>query len=268
MDLGANLEALDRDLDVVRNVSSLDGQLHGVLLDRDNGLDGSDAHEVDGHINVHLLAFTDDDEVNVLDDRPDRVALDVLGQSQVVLAVDLDGEQDVGDLEGQHRLVARQADVDRLGAVTVHDGGDLVFAPDAAGGALTELGAGRGDELALGHWGFSYVAERIRAPLVAAYTGVLVCHRSAVGLNAGRGTKPETGVASAVHPVNIRASGATASITDHYSKLVLANQLQSCSVPRRGNSRSLGDLAGHRKSWVDPGATGRAGWSVGRFEQA
>jgi hypothetical protein len=39
-----------------------------------------------------------------------------------------------------------------------------------------------------------------------------------VGLDAGRGTTPVTGVASAVRPVKIRASGATASITDHCNK--------------------------------------------------
>jgi hypothetical protein len=37
---------------------------------------------------------------------------------------------------------------------------------------------------------------------------------SAVGLDAGRGTMRETSVASALHPVKIRASGATASITE------------------------------------------------------
>src|SRR5665648_520317 len=136
MNLGAGRKTLDRDLDVVRDVSGLDGQLHRVVLDRDDRLDGGDSHEVDRHVNVDLLALANDDEVDVLDDRPDRVALDVLGQGQVVLAVDLDGEQDVGDLEGHHRLVARQADVDRVGAMAIHDGGDVVRAPDGAGGTL------------------------------------------------------------------------------------------------------------------------------------
>src|SRR5450759_3419248 len=163
MNLGTGRQTLDRNLDVVRDVSGLDGQLHGVVLDRDDRLDGGCSHEVDGHVNVDLLALTNDDEVNVLDDRLDRVALDVLGQGQVVLTADLDGEQDVGDLEGHHRLVSWQADVDRVGAVAVHDGGDAVFAPDATGGTLAELGAGRGDELALGRVGH----------------GVLLCCRSA-----------------------------------------------------------------------------------------
>ena len=43
--------------------------------------------------------------------------------------------------------MARQGDVQRLGAVAVDDGGDLVVATDAAGGALAELGAGLGCDL-------------------------------------------------------------------------------------------------------------------------
>jgi hypothetical protein len=40
-----------------------------------------------------------------------------------------------------------------------------------------------------------------------------------VGLDAGRGTTRMTSVASALQPVKIRASGATASITEHCDKL-------------------------------------------------
>src|ERR1035437_3190233 len=150
MDLGASRQSLDRDLDTVRNLGGLDGQLHGVVLDRDDRLDRGGAHEVDGHVNVDLLALADDNQVNVLDDRPDRIALDVLGQGQVVLAVDLDGEQRVGALEGQHRLVARKADMNRFGAVAVHDGGDVVLTADGAGGTLAERGARYGDQLVPG----------------------------------------------------------------------------------------------------------------------
>jgi len=52
----------------------------------------------------------------------------------------------------------------------------------------------------------------VRAPLSAAYTGVLGSS-SAVGLDAGRGTTRVVSVESALHP-ELRASGATASITD------------------------------------------------------
>jgi len=50
----------------------------------------------------------------------------------------------------------------------------------------------------------------------------VVCHDSAVGLDAGRGTTPVTGVASARH----RASGATASITDFRITWFEPNQLR------------------------------------------
>jgi len=58
-------------------------------------------------------------------------------------------------LEGHHRLVARQDDVDRVVAVAVDDGGDLVVAADAAGSALAELGAGLGGDLLGGSRVFS-----------------------------------------------------------------------------------------------------------------
>jgi len=54
----------------------------------------------------------------------------------------------------------------------------------------------------------------IRAPLSPACTGVPGGDDGAVGLDAGRGTTRETSVASALHPVKIRGSGATASITE------------------------------------------------------
>ena len=92
---------------------------------------------------------TDRDEVEVLDDAADRVDLDVLGQGELLGAVDVEREERVGAtvLEGHHRLVAGQDDVDRLVAVAVDDGGDLVVAADAAGGALAELGARLGGDL-------------------------------------------------------------------------------------------------------------------------
>ena len=97
-----------------------------------------------------------DDQVDVLDDRLDRVALDVLGQGELLLTVDDDGEQGVALLQGEHRLVAGEGDVHRLAAVAVHHGGDLVVAADLARSTLAELGAGLGDELVVGHvcsWG-------------------------------------------------------------------------------------------------------------------
>jgi len=80
---------------------------------------------------------------------------------------------------------------------------------------------------------------RIRAPAGAAYAGGLGVIALRWGLDAGRGTTPVTGVASAIHPLKIGASGATASITDLCITWFDSNQLRSCSVPRRGMTLML-----------------------------
>src|SRR5450759_1587144 len=62
---------------------------------------------------------------------------------------------------------------------------------------------------------------------------------STVGLDAGRGTTRVTTVASALQPVKNRASGATASITEHCDKLTQIRliQLKSTSVMQRPSPR-------------------------------
>src|SRR6478609_6546647 len=157
---GAGLEALDGDLDVRGQVRGLGLEGQRLGLDDVDGARGRLAHDRDRDLDLDLLAAADDQQVDVLDDVLDRVALDVLGQGQDRLAVDLDLEQRVrGALDREHGLVAREGDVDRLGAVPVQDGRDLVGATQAAGGALAELGAGGGGELDLGH-GDSWGAEK------------------------------------------------------------------------------------------------------------
>jgi len=49
--------------------------------------------------------------------------------------------------------VAGQADVPRVAAVAVQDGGNAARAPHAAGRALAELGARLGGDAYLGHGG-------------------------------------------------------------------------------------------------------------------
>ena len=98
-----------------------------------------------GDVDGDLLAAADDDQVDVLDGVLDRVALDLLRQRELGRAVDLDGQQGVGGTQRQQGLVTRQRDVDRVGAVAVQHGGDLVGAADPAGSALTELGAQFGE---------------------------------------------------------------------------------------------------------------------------
>ena len=120
-------------------------------LGDDQGVGVRLADQVHGDVDGDLLALADDDQVDVLEEALDRVALDLLGQRELLLAVDVMVEQGVraAVLERQHRVVARQGDVDRVVAVAVEDGGDLVGAADAAGGALAELGAGLGGDVAL-----------------------------------------------------------------------------------------------------------------------
>ena len=105
------------------------------------------ADDGDRDVDGDLLALGDDEQVDVLDGVLDDVALDVLGDRQRGLAVELDGEQGVGLLHREHRLVARQRDVQRVRAVPVQDGRDLVRATQTACGALAELGTGGGDSL-------------------------------------------------------------------------------------------------------------------------
>jgi hypothetical protein len=112
------------------------------------------ADQVDRDVDGDLLALAHLDEVDVLDEALDRVGLDLLGERQVLVALDVEVEQRVGAavLDRQHRLVAGQGHVDRVVAVAVDDGGHLVGAADAAGRALAELGAGLGLDLGLvGH---------------------------------------------------------------------------------------------------------------------
>ena len=151
LDLRAGLEALDRDDDVLGDVGGLDREQQGLGVDGHDGLRRGLALDVHRDVDADLLAAADDDQVDVLDDRLDRVTLHVLGQRELLLAVDLDGQQGVGVLERHHRVVAGQGDVHGLGAVAVHHGGDLVVAADLARRALAELGADLGNELGLGH---------------------------------------------------------------------------------------------------------------------
>ena len=113
------------------------------------------ADQVHGHLDGDLLALDDGDEVDVLERAADRVDLNLLGQRELRSALDVELEQGVGAgvLERHHRGVTRQGHVDRVLAVTVDDGGDLVVAADAAGSTLAELRTGLGLNLLGSHGG-------------------------------------------------------------------------------------------------------------------
>jgi hypothetical protein len=99
------------------------------------------------------VASADGDEVDVLEHAADRVDLDLLGQRELLVALDVELEQGVraAVLERHHRGVAREGQVDRVVAVAVHDRGDLVLAADPAGGTLAELVALLGGDLLGSH---------------------------------------------------------------------------------------------------------------------
>ena len=82
-DLGAGLEALDGDGDVLRDVRRAHLELDGLGVDGDDGLGSGLALGVTGTSTVTFSPLADHDEVDVLDDRLDRVALHVLGQGEL-----------------------------------------------------------------------------------------------------------------------------------------------------------------------------------------
>jgi hypothetical protein len=104
------------------------------------------ALDVDADLDGDLLALAHLDEVDVLEEALDRVGLDLLGQGQQRLALDVDVQQRVGAtvLERHHRVVPGQGDVLGVVPVAVDDRRHLVRATDASRSALAELGTGLG----------------------------------------------------------------------------------------------------------------------------
>ena len=100
-DLGADLEALDRDLDLLGDVQGvgLEGDGGGVLRDQGagSGLTGDD----DGNLDGDLLALLDDEQVGVLDVVADRVDDDRLGERDLLRALDVEGQDGVGAVRAQ-----------------------------------------------------------------------------------------------------------------------------------------------------------------------
>lgn len=131
----------------------LDGQrLHVQRVDRAGG-----GLTLDDHVHLHgdLLAAADQQQVEVLDLLGEHVALDVLHQGELALAVEGQLEQGVDVvLDDQEGLVARQGEVRGRLAVAVEHRGDLVVATDAARRTLAELGAQGGGNV-LSHGGSS-----------------------------------------------------------------------------------------------------------------
>ena len=108
-DLGAGGQALDRDHDLLREVGGLGLDRDAVVVDHDQGVVGRLALDEDRDVDGDLLAAPDDDQVDVLDGVPQRIALHLLRQRELGRAVDVDGQQRVGGAQGQQGLVTRAA---------------------------------------------------------------------------------------------------------------------------------------------------------------
>src|SRR5690625_472938 len=102
------------------------------------------AGEVYGNLNGYLLAAAHEDQVDVFDVSADRVTLDVLGQSEALFTLNVEGQQRVGDLHRQEGLVTGKGNVDRVNSATVENGGHEAGTARAAGSALTEFGTNFG----------------------------------------------------------------------------------------------------------------------------
>jgi hypothetical protein len=151
VNLGADRCAGQVVLDAGRDVRGLDLDAQRVELDGDQAARARLTDDVQLHINGDPLAAVDDDQVDMLDRQPDRVPLDIFRKRELGATVELDGQQGVGVLECQHRRVARQRNVHRVGAVAVENGRHQVVTAQSTRSTLAELIARRGAELHLGH---------------------------------------------------------------------------------------------------------------------
>ena len=144
---------LDRHRDVARH--RLDGEVEEQLLEQTAVLHaGGLADEVDRDLGAHGDVAADADEVDVHELAPGGVALDLPGEREHVVAVDLEGDQRVGAaLAGEDvlQLAGRDGDRDGVGAEAVDDGGDLALTAQAAGGRRAQLGARLGGESDVRH---------------------------------------------------------------------------------------------------------------------
>ena len=133
----SGIDCTSASISMVLAVLGDQGAGRGLALDDDVDLDG------------HLLAAADDEQVGVLDVAADRVDVERLGQRELLLAVDVEGQHGVGAGVAQHggEVVGGQQQVLRVGAVAVEHGGHLAVAAGAARCALAGLGAHGGGQV-------------------------------------------------------------------------------------------------------------------------
>jgi hypothetical protein len=149
---GTDRHALHVDLDAGRDVRGLG--LHRDLdqLLVEHAVRGHLAGHLDRDLNGDLLAAADQDQVDVVDGAPDRVALHGLGQGQLAAALQpVQADQHVRGAQREQHVVAGQAHVPRVGPVAVQHGGHPALAAHLAGGTFAELAAQCGSDAYLGH---------------------------------------------------------------------------------------------------------------------
>ena len=147
-DLGAGLESLDVNDDVLRDVrgQGLDRDRLGVEVDRRAG--DRLTRDVDRDIDLYALTLPQHDQVDVLDDLPKRVLLHVLDEGELVgSTIELKVQDGVRLAQQERDLMGREAHVLRLGTVTVDDRGYLTGSAKLASNAFAEGGAGLGRDL-------------------------------------------------------------------------------------------------------------------------
>jgi hypothetical protein len=147
----ADLEAVHVHLDALGDVGGLGLDGHGDHLLVEHAVGDRLAGDHDGQLHGDPLAALHQQQVDVLQEALDRVALHALGQRDLVDAVALQADEHVRRAKRDHQVVAGEGEVLGLGAVAVQDGGNLVLSADLAGGALAELGALLGLDAYFGH---------------------------------------------------------------------------------------------------------------------
>jgi hypothetical protein len=72
---------------------------------------------VNRHLDRHLLAATDKQQIDVLEDTANRVALHVFGKREPRLAFNVQAQEDIGGPDRAHQIVAGKRDMQRRLAV-------------------------------------------------------------------------------------------------------------------------------------------------------
>ena len=203
-DGGSGLDAGDVDLDGLGDRDRRGGDDDVGQLDDVDRAGRGVADDGHGDLDLDALVAVHQEEVDVLHTGADGVALDLLGQGEKALAVDVEfDERVVVVAQGEAGVVLVEEDVPRVGAVAVDDGGDLAGAAGPARGPLAEDGTGgalEGDGV-VGHEALlSLAGRRPAAVVVGAEPRDLVARRGATTRSTVRHHHVDHGCARSARP--------------------------------------------------------------------